>query len=622
MKMSYMLGRRTKETPADAKLTSHKLLLRAGYIRGVANGIYSSLLPAQKVLKNIENIVRSEMNMIEGQEVEMPLVQPKELWEESGRFDSISDELVRLKDRGDHDMVLAMTHEEAAVALARTEALSYKNYPFMIYQFAKKFRDEARPRGGLIRVREFTMKDAYSFHTSQKDLEDYYSRCAIAYSRIFAKAGIPEVVAIKSDSGMMGGSVSHEYMLLTESGEDTIITCNDCDYKANKEVAVSKIEVANGAEEMKPLEKIHTPNAKTIEELSRSLGLPESRFLKTVFYRGKNEGDKPLAVMIRGDVEINENKLSKVLGYVPEFAGDREIEEVGGVVGFASGYGIAEGCQVIVDNSVLNERNLITGANEKDYHLAGFNLSREMKEVQTVDVASVKEGDRCVHCGGKISLNRGIEVGNIFQLGTKYTDKMGMTFINEEGKQQTPIMGCYGIGIGRLMASVAEVSNDEKGLIWPATIAPWKVAIIMLSAKNDTEGKSKAVSDKIYNELRAKGMDVLYDDRTASAGEKFADADLLGLPLHFVVSPRNLENGVVEYKVRATGEKGTVPVQNATKFALAWYAKELKKAELAADKVMPLPDREVSNMFYQKKNINNLTDINTIAKNVMRMQGR
>lgn len=601
MKMSNMLGRRTKENPSDAKLISHKLLLRAGYIRSIANGIYSSLLPAKKVLKNIEDIIRFEMNAIGGQEVEMPLVQPKELWEESGRFSTISDELVRLKDRNDHDMVLAMTHEEAAVALARTEAHSYKNYPFTIYQFAKKFRDEARPRGGLIRVREFTMKDAYSFHTSQENLEDYYSRCAMAYSRIFTKVGIPEVVAIKSDSGMMGGSISHEYMLLTESGEDTIITCDECDYKANKEVGVAKIKIVNGDEEMKRIEEIYTPNMKTIEDLTKGLNLSSARFLKTVFYRGKNDGDKPVAVMIRGDIEINENKLSKILGYTPEFACDKEIEEVGGVVGFASGFGLEGTCDVIVDYSVLNERNLITGANKKNYHITGFNFNRDMKNIKTVDISSVKEGDRCIHCGGKISLKRGIEVGNIFQLGTKYTDKMGMTYIDEEGKQQIPVMGCYGIGIGRLMASIAEVSNDEKGLIWPVTVAPWKVALIMLSNKNDVEDRSKSASEKIYNELIAKGMDVLFDDRPISAGEKFADADLLGLPLHFVISPRNLENGVVEYKIRASGEKGTVPLETAVNFAFAWYAKELKKAEYAADNVKPLPAKEVSNTDEQKK---------------------
>lgn len=595
MKMSHMLGRRTKQDPSDAKLKSHKLLIRGGYIRPVSNGIYSILLPGQKVLRNIERIVREEMNAVEGQEVEMPLVQPKELWEESGRYQSINDELVRLKDRNNHDMVLAMTHEEAAVALARTEAVSYKDYPFMIYQFAKKFRDEARPRGGLIRVREFTMKDAYSFHTSQKDLEDYYAKCAKAYSRIFARAGVPEVVAIKSDSGMMGGNVSHEYMLLTEGGEDTIVTCPDCDYKANKEVAVSKIPVENGQDIDKPLQKIYTPNAKSIEELSEMLNLPKSRFLKTIFYKPISEDGKPIAVMIRGDIEVNENKLAKILGVSPEFANDEMIENSGAVVGFASGFGIEDKCHVIVDKSVQNEKNLITGANEKDYHIANFNLNRDMPNARIFDVASVKEGDRCINCGSELKINRGIEVGNIFQLGEKYTSKMNMRYIDENGKQQTPIMGCYGIGIGRLMASVAEVRNDEKGIIWPVSLAPWKMSIISLSPKNGNDTSIDDNAKKIYTSLRANGLDVIWDDRKASAGEKFADADLLGIPMQFVVSPRNLEKGLIEWKERATGNKGFVSIDEVTQFATQWFSTEMDKLNANADNVKPLPQAEISN---------------------------
>lgn len=595
MKMSHMLGRRTKEDPSDARLKSHKLLIRGGYIRPVSNGIYSILLPGQKVLKNIERIVRDEMNAIDGQEVEMPLVQPKELWEESGRYQSINDELVRLKDRNDHDMVLAMTHEEAAVALARTEAVSYKDYPFTIYQFAKKFRDEARPRGGLIRVKEFTMKDAYSFHTNQKDLEDYYAKCAIAYSRIFAKAGVPEVVAIKSDSGMMGGNVSHEYMLLTEGGEDTIVTCTNCDYKANKEVAVSEIPVENGQETEKPLEKIYTPNAKSIEELSETLNLPKSRFLKTIFYKPINEDNKPIAVMIRGDIEVNENKLAKILGITPEFANDDMIENAGGIVGFASGFGIQNNCHIIVDKSVRDEKNLITGANEENYHIANFNLNRDMPNVRVFDIAAVKEGDHCVTCGSELKLNRGIEVGNIFQLGEKYTSKMNMRYIDENGKAQTPIMGCYGIGIGRLMASVAEVRNDEKGIIWPVSIAPWKMSIISLSPKNDNNSLVDDNSKKLYTSLRSNGIDVIWDDRKASAGEKFADADLLGIPMQFVVSPRNLEKGLVEWKERATGNKGFIPVEEVTQFATNWFSTEMAKLNSFADNVKPLPQEEISN---------------------------
>lgn len=588
MKMSHMLGKRFKEKPSDTKLKSHELLIRGGYIRLVSNGIFSYLLPAQKVIKNIENLVRSEMNAIDGQEVEMPLVQPKELWEESGRYQSINDELVRLKDRNDREMVLAMTHEETAVALARTEATSYKDYPFTIYQFAKKFRDEARPRGGLIRVKEFTMKDAYSFHTTQKNLEEYYNQCAIAYGKIFAKAGIPEVVAIKSDSGMMGGSVSHEYMLLTKAGEDTIATCPDCDYKANKEVAQSKIKVKNPEEFEKKIELIHTPNIKTIDELSNSMNLAPHRFAKSILYKAKDEKSKPVMVMIRGDIEVNESKLSKIIGAMPELADDETFKKVCAVSGFASGIGIEDKCQIIVDTSLINEKNLVTGANQTDYHLKNFNLFRDIPNAKTFDVASVNEGDPCAKCGGKLHLNRGIEVGNIFQLGDKYTNKMNMKYIDENGKPQTPIMGCYGIGIGRLMASVAEVRNDEMGPIWPVSIAPWNVSIASLSQKNgeyDVDGNS----ENLYKELKEKGIDVIWDDRKLSPGEKFADADLLGIPLQFVISPRTLEQGMVEWKERATGKKGTVEIEQAASMADMWIKKERNKLDIMAEKVQPLP---------------------------------
>lgn len=608
MKMSHMLGKRFKEKPSDTKLKSHELLIRGGYIRPVSNGIFSNLMPGQKVIKNIESLVRNEMNAINGQEVEMPLVQPKELWEESGRYQAINEELVRLKDRGNREMVLAMTHEEAAVALARTEAVSYKDYPFAIYQFAKKFRDEARPRGGLIRVKEFTMKDAYSFHTNQKDLEDYYNQCAVAYGKIFAKAGIPEVVAIKSDSGMMGGSVSHEYMLLTEAGEDTIVTCQDCDYKANKEVAQSKIKARNADETEKKIELIHTPNIKTIDELSNAMGLPQHRFAKSILYKAKNENSKPVMVMIRGDIEVNESKLSKVIGAMPELADDDTFRRIGSVPGFASGVGLEDKCQIIVDKSLINERNLITGANQMDYHFQNFNLFRDLPNAKTFDVASVNQGDVCAKCGGELHLNRGIEVGNIFQLGDKYTSKMGMKFIDEDGKSKTPIMGCYGIGIGRLMASVAEVKNDERGPIWPVSIAPWKVSISSLSQKSgeyDVDGNS----EKLYNELRKKGIDTIWDDRKTSPGEKFADADLLGIPLQFVVSPRTLEQGMVEWKERSTGKKGTVEIEQAASMADMWIKKEMHKLNVVAEKVQPLPLEEITNSenVGQIKVLNNKT---------------
>lgn len=594
MKMSQLLGKRFKEKPSDTKLKSHELLIRGGYIRPVSNGIFSSLLPGLKTLKNIEKIVREEMNAISGQEVEMPLVQPKELWEESGRYFAINDELARLKDRTGRDFVLAMTHEEATVALARTEATSYKDYPFMIYQFAKKFRDEARPRGGLIRVKEFTMKDAYSFHTNKQDLENYYNECAVAYGRIFAKAGIPETVVIKSDSGMMGGSISHEYMLLCDAGEDTIVTCSKCDYKANKEIAKSIVKVENSNEAEKTIEKISTPNVETIEDLAKFFNVPEYKFAKTIFYKPTDKISKPILVMIRGDIEVNEGKLAKVIQSMPELADDATIESTGSVVGYASAYGIENKCYVVVDSTLMDEKNLITGANEKGYHIKNFNIKRDLSNPIIADVAAVREGDVCIKCRAPLSLHRGIEVGNIFQLGDKYTKSMEMKYTDENGNLATPIMGCYGIGIGRLVASVLEVRNDDKGPIWPVSVAPWKIAVLSLLPK-DGEEEIVEVSKKIYQELTRKGIDTLWDDRKLNPGEKFADADLLGSPLRFIISQRNLENGQVEWKERATGNSGVVSIKDAVSFADNWIKEEMRKLEVLADAVKPLPQEELAN---------------------------
>lgn len=575
MEINEILGKRYKEKPNDAKLKSHEFLLRGAYIRPISSGIFSSLLPGLKVLKKIENIVRQEINAVGGQEVEMPLVQPKELWQESGRYDSINDELVRFKDRNNHDDVLAMTHEEAAVALARTEATSYKDFPFSIYQFAKKFRDEARPRGGLIRVKEFTMKDAYSFHLNQASLEQTYAKYAVAYSRIFARVGIPEVLSIQSDSGMMGGSISHEYMLLTPSGEDTIITCSECAYRANKEVATSIVDVVNGLEAVALLEKVHTPGIKTIEDLAKFLKIDKARIAKTVVYKPVNSDTRAIVVMVRGDREVNENKLAKILRAVPEFANDDVFEKSGIIPGFASGYNIRN-ARIIVDEGLRAERNLVAGANELDWHLKNFNISRDVLNVEFADITAVKEGDRCSECGAPINLSRGIEVGNIFQLGDKYTKPMKMTYADEQGKLQVPIMGCYGIGIGRLMASVAEVKNDSRGPIWPVTIAPWEVSVTALKPQA-SEGKVGETARKIYAEMQAQGIDVIFDGREASAGEKFADIDLLGIPLQIVISQKTLERGVAEWKCRATGERGEAALNQVVQKAQNWLQGENKK---------------------------------------------
>jgi prolyl-tRNA synthetase len=419
MKMSKLIGRRYKERPAEATLESHAFLLRGAYIRQLANGIYSLLPPARRIVRKIEQIIREEMDKIDGQEVLMPVVLTRELWEESGRYESVGNELLRFKDRNDRDMILGMTHEEAALHISRNEVSSYKQFPFMIYQIQTKFRDEKRPRGGLIRVREFTMKDAYSFHTNQKDLDEYYEKVANAYKRIFERAGLPEVVMIKSDTGMMGGSVAHEFMLLTPSGEDTIVACDNCDYLANSEVAISKIE--SYKEEELPLEKIKTPSCKTIEEVSNFLEIPLYKNAKVVFYEKDSEG-KPVMALIRGDLEINESKLSKIIKAQPEMASDETIRKIGAVPGFASPLGLdREKYTLIVDNSILDNTNLVCGANEEDTHYKNFNVKRDCPNTETYDIAKVKDGDTCVHCGGKIVLKRGIEVGNIFQLGTTQT---------------------------------------------------------------------------------------------------------------------------------------------------------------------------------------------------------
>ncbi len=576
MRMSYLIGRRHKEKPAEATLISHIYLLRGGYIRPVANGIYSMLPPAFRVAAKIENIIREEMNAIDGQEIKMPVVLPRELWDETKRYDTVGSELLRFEDRTKHGMLLAMTHEEAVTALARTEATSYKDYPFMLYQIQTKFRDEARSRGGLIRVREFTMKDAYSFHRTQEDLDAYYDRCATAYHRIYARCGVPEVVSIQSDTGMMGGKVAHEYMLLTDSGEDKIAHCPECGYLANFEVASSVLPEPD-AEEMKPLEEVATPGTSTIESLAAFLNMPESKLAKVVFYI--TESGKMVTVMIRGDIEVNEIKLAKVLKEPFAFANDAEIESISGVPGFATGIGLTGGI-VVVDRSIASAPNLVCGANKKDTHLLNFNVKRDLPNAVIADIATVQEGQICPVCRkGHIQMRRGIEVGNIFKLGTFYTQSMHMTYADENGTEQTPIMGCYGIGVGRLVGSVIEAKHDDYGPIWPMTIAPWQVQLNVLKME---EGNTKTTAEQLYEDLESAGLEVLYDDRNLSPGTQFAEADLMGIPLRLIVSPRNLEKGMVEYKVRGRDEKGFIPLAEVVSFAREFVQKEIDKINAVA----------------------------------------
>ncbi len=555
MKIEKLVGERFKEKPSDCVIDSHALMLRGGYMKNVANGIYSSFMPLRRITKKIENIIREEMDAIDGQEVQFPVVMPASLWEESGRYSSIGSELLRFKDRNDAPMVLGMTHEEAAVQLVRDYANSYTKYPFMIYQIQTKFRDEARPRGGLIRVREFTMKDAYSFHTSQEDLERYYDICYKAYERIFARAGIPEVITVASDSGMMGGSVSHEYMLLSPVGEDTIAVCSECDYRANMEAAKSIVE-NDASGESKELELVYTPNIHTIEDICEFLKTPLEESCKAVVYQ-KNMTDEYVIVFIRGDLDVNETKLTNYLG---EDVHPAVItDDCGLYAGFIGPYNIdTEKFTVLFDKSLENTHNLSCGANKPEHHYTGLKISRDIGEVEYIDLAKIKEGGICPKCGKhSITISRGIEVGNIFQLGTKYTKSMGMQYLDRDGNLQYPIMGCYGIGVGRLAASVCEAHHDEYGPIWPMSIAPWHVQICCIRSD---DAECKGVADSLYEKMMADRMEVIYDDRNIRPGAMFSDADLLGVPIRVIVSPRNLKEGVCEIVTRDKTVNMTVEV--------------------------------------------------------------
>ncbi len=558
MKLEKLVGERFKERPADCVIDSHAIMVKGGYIKYMANGIYSSYLPLRRIVRKIEQILREEMDKIDGQEVQFPVVMPASLWDESGRYESIGDELLRFTDRNNSKMVLGMTHEEAAVHLVREYAQSYTKYPFMIYQIQTKFRDEARPRAGLIRVREFTMKDAYSFHTSQEDLEQYYEKCHAAYERIFERVGVPEVVSVKSDSGMMGGNISHEFMLLTPVGEDSIVLCDSCDYRANMEAAENISDIARDAESA-ALEKVYTPNIHTIEEICDFFGDETRNSCKAVVYQ-QNVDDKYVVLFIRGDLEVNETKLVNFLGEQVHAA--VITEECGLNAGYIGPVNLNVNGDAIVlyDKSLEGRNNLSCGANEAEHHYKGLDMERDVPNAEYHDFAKIQEGGICPKCGKKtVKISRGIEVGNIFQLGTKYTKSMNMTYVDANGESKTPIMGCYGIGVGRLAASVCEAHHDEYGPIWPKAIAPWQVHLCAVRVDDE---EVRAYADKLYEDLQNAGIEVIYDDRSVRAGVMFADADLLGIPLRIIVSPKNMKQGVVEVASRDKTLKTQIPLDN------------------------------------------------------------
>ena len=547
MRLSKLVGERLKDASSGTNVKSHNYLLRAGYLKQVCNGIFTMLTPAQLINLKIQNIIRQEMNALGGQEVLFPVVMPREMWEKSGRYNSIGQEMVRFKDRNDHDMLLGMTHEEAAVHLCQNTIKSYDQLPFMIYQIQTKFRDEARPRAGLIRVKEFTMKDAYSFHTDKKELQDFYQKVYDAYNRIFKRIGMKKFIAVKSDTGMMGGDIAHEFMLLTDIGEDSIVICPHCDYKANMEVAVSTEDTISF--EDSSIKEVYTSNVKSIEEVCNYLKIKPQQTIKAVCYAIVGDDKNTVIVFIRGDKEVNEAKLKRIVG--KEIA-VKDLSETGLVKGNIGCLNLqVKDCQILFDKSLENMCGMVTGANKEEYHISGVNLKRDIPDAKYYDLAKVKEGEKCSICEKSLTIERGIEIGNIFQLGTKYTKSMEMTITMPDGKPINPLMACYGIGVGRALASVAEESSDAKGLVWPISIAPWQVYFCPLRLDDENV---KTQAEKLEKSL-AKEFELLYDDRNLSAGIKLTDSELMGIPFRVVISPRSLQNEEAEITIRKSGEK-------------------------------------------------------------------
>lgn len=550
MRRSQLFGRTLREIPSEAEIPSHQLLLQAGMIRRLVVGMYSYLPLAQRALRKIENIIREEMDDIGGQEIDMPLVQPAGLWQETGRWEMLEGrELAGFEDRFGRKLVLAMTHEEAVTDLVRNQTNSYRQLPLMLYQIKLKFRDEPRPRAGLIRVREFTMKDAYSFHADEADLDRCYEQMHQVYLKIFHRSGI-DVVSVESDPGMIGGAEAHEFMLIADAGEDRVIFCDGCDYRANADIAaMQKPQVDNG--EPEPIEEVETPNQKTIEDVASYLGIKKEQTLKAVFY---STDESLIFAAIRGDIEVNETKLKKAVGASHLwFSSDEELRRYGLVPGYASPIDV-KGVTVVVDDSVASTTNLVAGANKPDYHLKNMNYPRDFKADIVADISLARDGMTCVHCGGTLTEKRGIEVGNIFKLGTRYSEAMNATYLSQKGRPQLLFMGCYGIGIGRLLASIVEANHDEDGIIWPPAVAPYQIHLMYIGKGDEVRQRTES----LYADLRAQGYEVLYDDRQESPGVKFKEADLLGMPLRLTISQRTLATDSVEIKRRTEREKNLV----------------------------------------------------------------
>jgi len=553
MRFSRYLLPTLKEDPREAELSSHKLMLRAGLGRLLSAGIYTYLPLGWRVLRKIERIIREEMDAIGGQELHLPVVHPAELWERSGRLADFGPQLIHFRDRSSRKFVLGPTPEEVITELARRELRSYRQLPLMLYQIQTKFRDEPRPRGGLVRAREFIMKEGYSFHESLEDLERYYPQVYQAYLNIFRRCGL-RPLAIEADPGLMGGTGSHEFMLPHRLGEDTFVQCSRCDYAANLDNARATHSSHNEEREL-PLEEVATPGCYTIEALSDYLGIPKWKTAKAVFYRA---GDELVFAVIRGDLEVNEAKLARALGTANfQPASEEEIAAVGAVPGYASPIGLEDDqIKIIVDDSITKARNLVAGANREGYHLRNVNFPRDFQADEVADIALVRDGDRCPRCGGRLEVKRGIELGHIFKLGTKYSEALGAMVLDREGQERPLVMGCYGIGLGRLLAAVVEQHHDEKGISWPVSIAPFQVIILVLNTEDPAQAR---LGERLYSKLKEE-FEVLYDDRAESAGVKFNDADLIGIPLQVIIGGRGLRAGQIELKRRWDGEREEVPL--------------------------------------------------------------
>jgi len=560
MKMSRLLAPTLREDPTEAEIASHKLMLRAGLIRKLTSGVYTYLPLGWRIIHKIEQIVRQEMDMSGALEVKLPAILPSELWKETGRWDVYGKELFRIKDRHDREFCLGPTHEEVITDLVRTNVKSYKELPLNLYQIQTKYRDEIRPRFGVMRSREFIMKDAYSFDRDEAGLEKSYKIMYETYNRIFDRCGLKYKV-VHADPGPIGGGFSQEYMVLSPTGEDEIMHCDECDYAASKEMTTFQVNPKSKIQNPKQtpkIETVKTPNVKTIEELEKFLKVPQEKMIKTLLYKA---GGSVIAVLIRGDHQLNESRLKKILSREDiEMADAGTVEKVSGApVGFAGPVGL-KGVKIYADKSVTEIEDGVTGANKSDEHMIHVQYGRDYKADEIDNLRLAQAGDPCPKCGGKLVITRGIEVGHIFKLGVKYSEKMNAKYLDEDGKEKNYIMGCYGIGVSRIAGAVIEQNHDEFGIKWPLSIAPYKVAVVPVNIKEKEQSK---VAEGLYDELAKKGVEVILDDRDASIGVKLKDIDLIGFPIKVIIGPKSLAEKKIEIKTRVDGKMQLVPIDKA-----------------------------------------------------------